>query len=71
MSLSYFLHFHQEIYTYWPDLAETTFDNGGNYSKRNFQPGDIPSEQPIVGNGLAVVCNGEIYNHKEIKVVFS
>ncbi|KAK6059553.1 class II glutamine amidotransferase [Cooperia oncophora] len=32
-----------------------------------FQPGDAPSEQPIVGEGLAVVCNGEIYNHKEIK----
>ncbi|EPB70091.1 class II glutamine amidotransferase [Ancylostoma ceylanicum] len=31
-------------------------------------PGDTPSEQPIVGNGLAVVCNGEIYNHKAIKV---
>ncbi|KIH65133.1 class II glutamine amidotransferase [Ancylostoma duodenale] len=31
-------------------------------------PGDTPSEQPIVGNGLAVVCNGEIYNHKDIKV---
>ncbi|KAK6025670.1 hypothetical protein OSTOST_08425, partial [Ostertagia ostertagi] len=30
-------------------------------------PGDAPSEQPIVGEGLAVVCNGEIYNHKDIK----
>ncbi|VDO64721.1 unnamed protein product [Haemonchus placei] len=30
-------------------------------------PGDTPSEQPIVGEGLAVVCNGEIYNHKDIK----
>lgn len=30
-------------------------------------PGDLPSEQPISGDGLSVVCNGEIYNHKEIK----
>ncbi|PAV85911.1 hypothetical protein WR25_09155 [Diploscapter pachys] len=30
-------------------------------------PGDVPSEQPIVGNGLSVVCNGEIYNHKYLK----
>lgn len=34
-------------------------------------PGDVPSAQPIVGEGLAVVCNGEIYNHKEIKVASS
>ncbi|CAB3398683.1 unnamed protein product [Caenorhabditis bovis] len=31
-------------------------------------PGDTPSAQPIVGAGLSVVCNGEIYNHKELKV---
>ncbi|CAI4221628.1 unnamed protein product [Auanema sp. JU1783] len=30
-------------------------------------PGDTPSHQPIIGHGLAVVCNGEIYNHKELK----
>ncbi|PIO65831.1 putative asparagine synthase, partial [Teladorsagia circumcincta] len=32
-----------------------------------YDPGDVPSEQPIVGEGLSVVCNGEIYNHKDIK----
>ncbi|ETN73037.1 asparagine synthase [Necator americanus] len=31
-------------------------------------PGHTPSEQPVVGCGLAVVCNGEIYNHKVIKI---
>ncbi|CAD6186564.1 unnamed protein product [Caenorhabditis auriculariae] len=30
-------------------------------------PGDTPSAQPIHGAGLAVVCNGEIYNHRELK----
>ncbi|CAJ0568419.1 unnamed protein product, partial [Mesorhabditis spiculigera] len=30
-------------------------------------PGDTPSEQPIVGAGLSVVCNGELYNHAAIK----
>lgn len=33
------------------------------------QPGDTPSSQPICGgaDGLAVVCNGEIYNHLALK----
>lgn len=31
------------------------------------QPGDSPSGQPIFADGLAVVCNGEIYNHMELK----
>ena len=31
------------------------------------QPGDTPSAQPICGEGLAVVCNGEIYNHLALK----
>ncbi|CAI5452328.1 unnamed protein product [Caenorhabditis angaria] len=31
-------------------------------------PGDTPSAQPIVGGGLSVVCNGEIYNHKSLKI---
>lgn len=31
------------------------------------QPGDTPSAQPIFGEGLAVVCNGEIYNHLALK----
>ncbi|KAI1724047.1 asparagine synthase domain-containing protein [Ditylenchus destructor] len=31
------------------------------------QPGDLPSAQPIVGYGLSVVCNGEIYNHERLK----
>ncbi|CAJ0961048.1 unnamed protein product, partial [Mesorhabditis belari] len=30
-------------------------------------PGDTPSEQPIVGQGKSVVCNGELYNHLQIK----
>ncbi|GMS80521.1 hypothetical protein PENTCL1PPCAC_2696 [Pristionchus entomophagus] len=33
-------------------------------------PGDQPSQQPIVGDGFSVVCNGEIYNHKQIKDEF-
>ncbi|PIC22786.1 hypothetical protein B9Z55_016723 [Caenorhabditis nigoni] len=31
-------------------------------------PGDTPSAQPIVGGGLSVVCNGEIYNHQSLKI---
>uniref|UniRef100_A0A915DIU4 Asparagine synthetase [glutamine-hydrolyzing] n=1 Tax=Ditylenchus dipsaci TaxID=166011 RepID=A0A915DIU4_9BILA len=31
------------------------------------EPGDVPSEQPIVADGLSVVCNGEIYNHTQLK----
>ncbi|KAL3111534.1 hypothetical protein niasHT_016695 [Heterodera trifolii] len=31
------------------------------------QPGDSPSEQPICADGLSVVCNGEIYNHRTLK----
>jgi asparagine synthase (glutamine-hydrolysing) len=32
-----------------------------------FKPGDEPCEQPIVAENLSVVCNGEIYNHLQIK----
>lgn len=31
------------------------------------QPGNRPSSQPIVADGLSVVCNGEIYNHEQLK----
>lgn len=32
-----------------------------------FQPGNVASVQPIVYNDLSVVCNGELYNHEELK----
>ena len=31
------------------------------------QPEDEASAQPIVADGLSVVCNGEIYNHEVLK----
>uniref|UniRef100_A0A0N5APE8 Asparagine synthetase [glutamine-hydrolyzing] n=1 Tax=Syphacia muris TaxID=451379 RepID=A0A0N5APE8_9BILA len=31
------------------------------------EPGNTASVQPIVYNDLSVVCNGELYNHKDLK----
>ncbi|KAI6186507.1 Asparagine synthetase [Aphelenchoides besseyi] len=31
------------------------------------EPDNVPSAQPIVADNLSVVCNGEIYNHEQLK----
>ncbi|VDK42244.1 unnamed protein product [Anisakis simplex] len=31
------------------------------------EPGNVESEQPIIYNKLSVICNGEVYNHRELK----
>ncbi|KAH7730572.1 CRE-ASNS-1 protein [Aphelenchoides avenae] len=31
------------------------------------EPGNAPSSQPVVASNLSVVCNGEIYNHLQLK----
>lgn len=61
---------HPNIYLGFHRLAIVTVSSVLNLKPHKFkiQPENTPSEQPISGCGISVVCNGEIYNHEAIKV---